>query len=116
MRQPAARDPRIRLEGVWFGYPRADRPVLQDLDLDIPAGTSLAIVGENGAGKTTLVNLSAASTGRRAGRITIDGVDLGEFDPAAWQRRIGAVFQDFARYPVTLRENVIFGRSRPGRG
>jgi ATP-binding cassette subfamily B protein len=99
----------IRLERVWFGYPRAERPVLQDLDLEIPAGTSLAIVGENGAGKTTLVNLICGFYRPVAGRVTVDGVDLAEFDPAAWQRRIGAVFQDFARYPVTLRENIIFG-------
>jgi ABC-type multidrug transport system fused ATPase/permease subunit len=99
----------IRLEGVWFGYPRAERPVLEDLDLEIPAGTSLAIVGENGAGKTTLVNLICGFYRPVAGRVTVDGVDLAEFDPAAWQRRIGAVFQDFARYPVTLRENIIFG-------
>jgi len=83
--------------------------VLQDLDLEIPAGTSLAIVGENGAGKTTLVNLICGFYRPVAGRVTVDGVDLAEFDPAAWQRRIGAVFQDFARYPVTLRENIIFG-------
>ncbi|MDQ3947368.1 MAG: ATP-binding cassette domain-containing protein [Actinomycetota bacterium] len=99
----------IRLEGVWFGYPRTERPVLEDLDLEIPAGTSLAIVGENGAGKTTLVNLICGFYRPVAGRVTVDGVDLAEFDPAAWQRRIGAVFQDFSRYPVTLRENIVFG-------
>ncbi len=109
--RPVNRVPRdsIRLEGVWFGYPRTERPVLEDLDLEIPAGTSLAIVGENGAGKTTLVNLICGFYRPVGGRITVDGIDLAEFDPAAWQQRIGAVFQDFARYPVTLRENIVFG-------
>ncbi|MGH8973570.1 MAG: ABC transporter ATP-binding protein [Acidimicrobiia bacterium] len=111
--RPVGRAPRdsIRLEGVWFGYPRTDRPVLEDLDLEIPAGTSLAIVGENGAGKTTLVNLICGFYRPLSGRVTVDGVDLSEYDPAAWQQRIGAVFQDFARYPVTLRENIVFGGS-----
>ncbi|HLF40276.1 MAG TPA: ABC transporter ATP-binding protein, partial [Acidimicrobiia bacterium] len=99
----------IRLEGVSFSYPRTDRPVLDGVDLDIPAGRSLAIVGENGAGKSTLVNLLCGFYRPTGGRITVDGVDLAEIDPAAWQRRIAATFQDFARYPVTVRENVTFG-------
>ncbi|MGH9037932.1 MAG: ABC transporter ATP-binding protein [Acidimicrobiia bacterium] len=109
--RPVGGSPRdaIRLEDVWFGYPTTERPVLENLDLEIPAGTSLAIVGENGAGKTTLVNLICGFYRPLAGRVTVDGVDLAEFDPAAWQRRIGAVFQDFSRYPVTLRENIVFG-------
>ena len=100
---------RIRLEGVSFAYPRTDRPVLSGIDLDIPAGRSLAIVGENGAGKSTLVNLLCGFYRPTAGRITVDGVDLAEIDPTGWQRRISAVFQDYARYPVTVRENVTFG-------
>ncbi len=111
--RPVGRSPRdsIRLEGVWFGYPRTERPVLEDLDLEIPAGTSLAIVGENGAGKTTLVNLICGFYRPLSGRVMVDEVDLSEYDPTAWQQRIGAVFQDFARYPVTLRENIVFGGS-----
>src|SRR5207249_1708107 len=88
-------------------------PVLSDLNLLIRAGQSLAIVGENGAGKTTLVNLLCGFYEPTQGRITVDGVDLAEIDKRAWQRRIAAVFQEFAKYPLTLRENIVLGH--PGR-
>ncbi|MDQ1514649.1 MAG: ATP-binding cassette, subfamily bacterial [Actinomycetota bacterium] len=103
----------IRMENLTFAYPRSDGPVLKDLDLTIRAGQSLAIVGENGAGKTTLVNLLCGFYEPTQGRITVDGVDLAEIDKRAWQRRIAAVFQEFAKYPLTLRENVVLGH--PGR-
>jgi ATP-binding cassette, subfamily B, bacterial len=101
----------IRFEGVMFAYPRTDEPVLRHLDLTIKAGQSLAIVGENAAGKTTLVNLLCGFYEPTAGRILVDGVDLAEIDKRAWQRRIAAVFQEFAKYPLTLRENVVLGNS-----
>ncbi|HZI39211.1 MAG TPA: ABC transporter ATP-binding protein, partial [Acidimicrobiia bacterium] len=103
----------IRLEGLTFAYPTCDGPVIDGLDLTIRAGQSLAIVGENGAGKTTLVNLLCGFYQPTGGRIMVDGVDLAEIDKRAWQRRIAAVFQDFAKYPLTLRENVVLGH--PGR-
>src|SRR5581483_4205294 len=103
----------IRFQGVSFGYPSSDGPVLADLNLVIPAGQSLAVVGENGAGKSTLVNLLCGFYEPSAGRILVDGVDLADIDKRAWQRRIAAVFQDFAKYPLTLRENVVLGH--PGR-
>src|SRR5262249_42463939 len=74
---------RIRLGGVSFLYPGQERPVFEALDLDIPAGRSLAIVGENGAGKTTLVKLLARLHDPAVGRITVDGIDLREIAPAA---------------------------------
>ena len=101
----------IRLEGVSFAYPTSDGSVLDGLDLTIQAGQSLAIVGENGAGKTTLVNLLCGFYEPTGGRITVDGVDLAEIDKRAWQRRFAAVFQEFAKYPLTLRENVVLGNS-----
>jgi ATP-binding cassette, subfamily B, bacterial len=101
----------IQLEGVTFAYPTSDGPVLDALDLTIRAGQSLAIVGENGAGKTTLVNLLCGFYEPTGGRITVDGVDLAEIDKRAWQRRFAAVFQEFAKYPLTLRENVVLGNS-----
>ena len=103
----------IQFEGVSFAYPTSDGPVLDGLDLTIRAGQSLAIVGENGAGKTTLVNLLCGFYEPTGGRITVDGVDLAEIDKRAWQRRFAAVFQEFAKYPLTLRENVVLGN--PGR-
>jgi ATP-binding cassette subfamily B protein len=99
----------IRFERVSFGYAGRDAAVLQDLDLFIPAGRSLAIVGENGAGKTTLVKLIARLYDPSAGRITIDGVDLRAIDPRAWQRRVSAIFQDFMHFALPARDNVAFG-------
>jgi ATP-binding cassette, subfamily B, bacterial len=98
----------VRLEGVCFGYPGRDDSVLRDLDLVIPAGRSLAIVGDNGAGKTTLVKLLARLYDPDRGRILVDGTDLRDLDPAGWQRRIAAVFQDFVRFPLTAAENIGF--------
>jgi ABC-type multidrug transport system fused ATPase/permease subunit len=96
----------IRLDNVRFAYPSTDRPVLDGLDLTIPAGTSLAIVGQNGAGKTTLAKLLCRMYDPTGGAIRIDGVDLREFDITSWRTRIAAVFQDYVRYELTLRDNV----------
>ncbi len=97
----------IRFSGVTFAYPATpSRPVLRGLNLVIPAGTSLAIVGQNGAGKTTLAKLLCRLYDPTAGTIEVDGIDLVDFDLASWRRRISAVFQDFVRFELTLRENV----------
>jgi ATP-binding cassette, subfamily B, bacterial len=98
----------IRFRNVTFAYPAApDRPVLAGLDLDIPAGSSLAIVGVNGAGKTTLAKLLCRLYDPQSGSIEVDGTDLRDLDLASWRQRMTAVFQDFARFELTLRENVI---------
>jgi ABC-type multidrug transport system fused ATPase/permease subunit len=99
----------VRFERVSFRYPGQDVDVYSDLDLEIPAGRSIAIVGANGAGKTTLVKLLAGLHRPTAGRILVDGDDLAEIEPAEWQRRIGAVFQDFVRYELSAADNVGFG-------
>jgi ATP-binding cassette subfamily B protein len=97
----------IRFRDVTFAYPAAPaRPVLKGLDLEIPAGSSLAIVGQNGAGKTTLAKLLCRLYDPQSGAIEVDGVDLKELDLASWRRRVTAVFQDFVRFELTLRENV----------
>jgi ABC-type multidrug transport system fused ATPase/permease subunit len=97
----------IRFRNVTFAYPAAPaRPVLLGLDLDIPAGTSLAIVGQNGAGKTTLAKLLCRLYDPQSGAIEVDGVDLKDLDLNSWRRRVAAVFQDFVRFELTLRENV----------
>jgi len=96
----------IRFDDVAFAYPSTDRLVLEGLHLTIPAGTSLAIVGQNGAGKTTLAKLLCRMYDPVAGAITVDGVDLREFDIRSWRARIAAVFQDYVRYELPLRDNV----------
>jgi ATP-binding cassette subfamily B protein len=96
----------IRFEQVSFTYPGADAPALRDIDLHIAPGESLALVGENGSGKTTLIKLLAGLYRPTSGRILLDGLDLREWDPEALRRRIGVIFQDFARYQFTVGENI----------
>jgi ABC-type multidrug transport system fused ATPase/permease subunit len=96
----------IRFRKVTFGYPSAAAPVLDGFDLTIPAGSSLAIVGQNGAGKTTLAKLLCRLYDPQSGAIEIDGVDLREVDLDGWRARLAAVFQDFIRFEMPLRDNV----------
>jgi ATP-binding cassette, subfamily B, bacterial len=98
----------IRFESVGYRYPTGGQPVYQGLDLELAAGTSLALVGANGAGKTTLVTLLARLREPSSGRITVDGIDLRDLDARSWQRQVAVVNQDFGRYPLTARENVAF--------
>lgn len=99
----------IRLENVGFHYPGSDRYVLRGLDLTLPAGSTVALVGENGAGKSTLVKLLCGMYRPTEGRILVDGTDLRDFGPAAWMARVAPLFQDFARLELLLRENVGIG-------
>ncbi|MGX7672581.1 ABC transporter ATP-binding protein [Plantactinospora sp. DSM 117369] len=99
----------IRFERVSFGYPGDARAVLDDLDLVIPAGSSLAIVGDNGAGKSTITKLLAGLYRPDAGRILVDGRNLHDYDLASWRRQLAVVFQDFGRYPFSVRDNIAFG-------
>jgi ATP-binding cassette subfamily B protein len=97
----------IRLRDVTFAYAAgASTPVVQHFDLTIPAGSSLAIVGQNGAGKTTIAKLLCRLYDPQSGAIEIDGVNLREFDLASWRSRVAAVFQDFLRLELPLRDNV----------
>jgi ABC-type multidrug transport system fused ATPase/permease subunit len=100
----------IRFEDVRFTYPRvgadAGEPVLAGFDLVVPAGRSLAIVGPNGAGKTTLAKLLCRFYDPQGGAVLVDGVDLREIDLASWRARLAAVFQDYVRYELPLRDNV----------
>lgn len=95
----------IRFRNVSFAYP-GGAPVLRDFDLAIPAGSSLAIVGQNGAGKTTLAKLLCRLYDPQSGTIEIDGVDVRELDLRSWRSRLTAVFQDFTRFELPLRDNV----------
>lgn len=96
----------IRFRDVHFSYPGAAQPVLDHFDLTIPAGSSLAIVGQNGAGKTTLAKLLCRLYDPQEGAIEVDGVDLRELDVDEWRGRLSAVFQDFIRFELPLRDNV----------
>jgi ABC-type multidrug transport system fused ATPase/permease subunit len=95
----------IRFRNVTFAYP--DGPtVLENFDLTVPAGTSLAIVGQNGAGKTTLAKLLCRFYDPQSGAIEADGIDIREIDIESWRTRVTAVFQDFTRFELPLRDNV----------
>ncbi|OWV09298.1 hypothetical protein B5D80_09865 [Micromonospora wenchangensis] len=106
---PATAAPAIDFTGVRFGYPGATAPVVDGLDLHIPAGRCTALVGVNGAGKTTLVKLLARLYSPDAGAVRADGVDLADLPARDWQRRIAVVFQDFVRYELSVAANIGFG-------
>ncbi|GGR56886.1 ABC transporter ATP-binding protein [Deinococcus seoulensis] len=115
--RPMPTDGAITLENVSFAY-RDQPPALHDLTLHIPAGQTVAIVGENGAGKTTLVKLLLRYYDPTAGRILIGDAaartDLRDLDLNDWRAGIAAVFQDFARFEWTLRENILLGQTPDG--
>src|ERR1700752_1812042 len=98
-----ARD--IRFRALTFAYP-GGKPVLEHFELTLPAGSSLAIVGQNGAGKTTLAKLLCRLYDPESGAIEVDGVDIRQFDLPSWRSRVAAVFQDSLRLELSLRDNV----------
>jgi ATP-binding cassette, subfamily B, bacterial len=96
----------IVFHDLSFSYPGSEQPVLSGLDLAVPTGTSLAIVGQNGAGKTTLAKLLCRFYDPTSGGINVDGMDLRSVDLRGWRRNVAAVFQDFVRLELSLRDNV----------
>jgi ATP-binding cassette subfamily B protein len=100
----------VRFEGVTFGYDADARPTLDGVDLDVPAGSFTAIVGETGSGKTTLAYLATRLYDVGAGRVTIDGVDVREASFASLARTVGLVSQDTYLFHATVRENLRFAR------
>ncbi len=99
----------IDVEHVSFAYPGTERRVLGNVDLHLPAGTTVAIVGENGAGKTTLVKLLTGLYAPTSGRICVDGIDIRHVPIETWREQTSAGFQDFARFELLARENVGVG-------
>ncbi len=99
----------IVFDRVGFTYPGMERPVLEDVSFALEAGGRLAVVGANGAGKSTLVKLLGRLYDPTSGRILVDGIDLREFDPVEWRRRVGVLLQDFGRYQLTAAENIWIG-------
>jgi ATP-binding cassette subfamily B protein len=99
----------IRFEHVSFAYPGTDRIVLDDVNLELPTGAVVAVVGENGAGKTTLMKLLAKLYEPSAGRILIDGIDLTRMPADEWRKRLAGAFQDFFRFEFRARHSVGLG-------
>jgi ATP-binding cassette subfamily B protein len=106
---PARLSRGIRLEGVSFRYPGTDAMVLHDVDLELPAGSVVAVVGENGAGKSTLVKLLCRFYEPTGGRILVDGVDLARVPAEAWRSRLAGAFQDFCRFELRAAQTVGLG-------
>jgi ATP-binding cassette subfamily B protein len=99
----------VRFEGVSFTYPGASEPAVSEVSFQLRPGQSLALVGENGSGKTTLIKLLTRLYVPSAGRMTLDGLDLAEWNPTALRRRVAVIFQDFARYQLKVGENIGVG-------
>lgn len=99
----------IKFENISFHYPHSNRALLEDINLTIKAGETVALVGENGAGKTTLIKLLCRLYDPTSGSITIDGINLKELTTTEWRREISVVFQDYVRYNLTAQENIGFG-------
>ncbi|OLP81075.1 Subtilin transport ATP-binding protein SpaT [Symbiodinium microadriaticum] len=99
----------VRFEDVWFRYPGATDDTIKGVTFHIPPGTRFALVGNNGAGKTTLIKLLTGLYQPSKGKILLDGLDLNDWAPDALKKRIGAIFQDFIRYELTVGANVGVG-------
>jgi ATP-binding cassette subfamily B protein len=109
MPQPMQRG--IVLNHVSFQYPGGTRKVIDDISLTIRPGEVVALVGENGSGKTTLIKLLCRLYDPTGGTITIDGVDLRQFETKALRHEIAIIFQDYVHYHLTARENIWFGNT-----
>jgi ATP-binding cassette subfamily B protein len=107
---PARLSDGIRLEGLGFQYWNRDEPTLRGIDLDLPSGAVVALVGENGAGKSTLVKILNGLYRPTAGRVLVDGTDLAAFTPEDWRDRITAAFQDPVHIEMSLKDTIGLGR------
>ena len=106
---PARLDGSIKVEGLSFQYWNRDQPSLNDINLELPAGAVVALVGENGAGKSTFVKLLSGLYRPSAGRILVDGTDLAQFAPEDWRARITAAFQDPVHIELSLQDTIGLG-------
>jgi ATP-binding cassette subfamily B protein len=99
----------ITFENVSFAYPGTEREVLVDVDLTLPAGAVVAVVGENGAGKSTLVKLLSKFYAPTSGRILVDGADLARMPADEWRDRLAGAYQDFFRFELLARQSIGVG-------
>jgi ATP-binding cassette, subfamily B, bacterial len=106
---PARLDAGIKVEGLSFQYWNRDQPALNDINLELPNGTVVALVGENGSGKSTLVKMLSGLYRPSAGRILVDGTDLARFAPEDWRARITAAFQDPVHIEMSLKDAIGLG-------
>lgn len=100
----------IKCERLGFTYPGAKKPVLSAMDLHIRPGERIALVGHNGSGKTTLIKLILGLYKPTDGRVTVDGMDLQAVDVSSWRRKCTAIFQDFHKYHLTVKDNIAVGQ------
>lgn len=108
---PIPNDPLIDLEikNMSFTYPHANRPTLTDINIKMPAGKIVAVVGMNGAGKSTLIKLMCRLYDPSSGQITLNGTDIRNFESTQYRKQICAVFQDFGKFNVSAADNIRFG-------
>lgn len=117
-RHAGSRTPPARLErgistvNLSYSYPGADRPTLTDINLDLPAGSVVAVVGENGAGKSTLIGLLTGMLQPTDGQVLVDGTDMRDFDHDRWRARMSGAFQDYARLELSAQESIGVGDLR----
>ncbi len=108
-RLPTSADAGIRAQNLTFTYPGSTSPALESVNLDIPEGTVVAIVGENGAGKSTLVKLIAGFYTPDSGDLQVGGLAVDRIDVVGWRERLSGCFQDFSRFEMPVRESVGVG-------
>lgn len=108
---PPERFDRVRVDSVTFAYPAAARPALRDVTIEIRRGEVVALVGDNGSGKTTLAKILAGLYTPDSGEVLWDDVPVAGWDPDQLRRAIAIIFQDFAKYALSARDNVAMGRT-----
>jgi ATP-binding cassette subfamily B protein len=106
---PAHQTPTIQFHNLSFSYPNTSTPILHHINLTIPPGSHVALVGANGAGKTTLIKLLCRFYDPTAGKITINGTDLKQINLSSWYQLLGILSQEYAHFRLKARENIILG-------
>lgn len=106
---PDAPSEGVRLDNVTFSYPRGHQPALKGVSLHLPPQKFVALVGGNGSGKSSLIKVMCRLYDPQEGRVSLDGIDVKDFDPITYRRQFGTVFQDFGRYAFTARDNIHMG-------